>query len=251
MFERIGKDTAVTLFYLFIAMVLGWTAMQTFAAVHAVMPESIIAPYVALGLFDVGALAWLFAFLKHAQSSQRTIAFWMTFVDLTGIMLMVGGSLQLFSARTIALTLLSATIGNVFAVYIYHMNSPANRTAIAIQSFKDMTFDESLKQAERITRANIHEHGAVMALGLLAQFKYDLGLPMSEAEKKALTDDVIDANAIDLSPVVRDAPKVLPGWMIAILKALGKYKPANITNPTAAAQENAADSTDGQNPDSN
>src|SRR5258706_11808863 len=129
MFDRITKDTAVTLFYVFVLMVLAWTGTQTFAAVKGVMPGDPIAPFIALGLFDAGALAWLFAFLKHAQGTQRTVAFWLTFGDLLGVVLMVGGALDLFTANTVKLTLLGATIGNVFAVYLYHLNSPANREA--------------------------------------------------------------------------------------------------------------------------
>ncbi|MEW6400821.1 MAG: hypothetical protein AB1649_03420 [Chloroflexota bacterium] len=248
MFDRIGKDTAIALFYGFVVLVLAWTSTQTIHAVRNVLPNDPIAPYVALGLFDAGALAWLFSFLKHAQGTQRTIAFWMTFVDLAGVVAMVAGALEILSARGVTVSILLATLLNVFAVYVYHLFSPANREQIAIQNFKDKVFDESLKQAEKNVQSNIRAHGAIMALGLLAQFKYDLGLPLSESERAALQDDVIDAQAVNIPELEQPAPRVWPAWLIAAAKFFGKYKPVNVTNPTEPAPESAGGSTDTQAP---
>ena len=76
-------------------------------------------------------------------------------------------------------------------------------------------------------------------------------MPMTKAEKAALSEDVIDVTAIEISELPAGAPRVLPAWWIALLRWFGMYKPVNVPNPTEPAPENAGDSTDTPNQDNN
>lgn len=242
-------------FMFFLVGVLLWTTSLTLGVIEIVLPGNAIVKYFAVALFDGGALTWAGVYIYKAKGTpQRGIALLMTALDLLGVVLMVIGAVYLGGQTLTNIPasigglmvngVIVATIGNLLAGYYYHLNDPDSRVKIALQSFNDMVFEESLRQAHADVKANARKHGAIMALGLVAQYKYDLGLPMTKAEKAALSEDVIDVQAIDIPELPAGAPRVLPAWWIAILQWLGMYKPVSMANPTAPAQENAGDSTD-------
>ena len=257
------KENAVTKWFVgiaftaFLLAVIGWTASLTLGVMETVLPHSPIAKWFSLVLFDGGALVWLGVYVYKAKGTpQRGVSLLVLVFDLAGIVLMAVGGVYLGGQELAAIPeglggalvngVIGATIANLLAGYYYHANDPDNRERIALQHFNDTVFEESLKQAERTVKAHAREHGAIMALGLLAQFKYDLGLPMTKAEKAALTDDVIDAKAVNIPMLEAPAPRVWPAWMIAATRFLKLYKPANIANPTAPAPETRENSTDTQ-----
>jgi hypothetical protein len=242
-------------FLLFLLGVLIWTASLTLGVIDIVLPHNPIVKYFALALFDGGALTWAGVYIYKARGTpQRGIALLMTAFDLLGVVLMVIGAVYLGGQTLTNIPanigsamvngVILATIANLVAGYYYHLNDPDSRIKIALQNFNDMVFEESIRQAHADVKANARRHGAIMALGLMAQFKYDLGLPMTKAEKAALSEDVIDVQAVEVPSLPYPAPRVLPAWWIALLQRLGLYKPVNVTNPTEPAQENAGDSTD-------
>ncbi len=242
-------------FLVFLVGVFFWTASLTLDVIDIVLPSNPIVKYFAVALFDGGAFTWAGVYVYKAKGTpQRGISLLMTMSDLCGVILMVIGAVYLGGQTLTSVPasigglmvngVIGATIGNLLAGYYYHLNDPDNRVKIALQNFNDMIFEESLRQAETEVKANARKHGAVMALGLMAQFKYDLGLPMSKAEKAALTEDVIDVQAVEVPELPAGAPRVLPAWWIGILRWLGMYKPVAMANPTGPAPENAGDSTD-------
>lgn len=246
-------------FTLFLLAVLGWTASLTLGVMEIVLPGNPIIKYFALALFDGGAFVWASVYIFKAKGTpQRGISLLMTVTDMAGVVLMVIGAIYLGGqelttipadlGNALILGTIAATLANFCAGYYYHLNDPDTRVKIALQEFNDVVFEESLRQAHADVKANAREHGAIMALGLMAQFKYDLGLPMTKAEKKALTEDVIDVQAVNVPELPYPAPRGLPAWWIATLKLLGRYKPVNVVNPTVAAPSSVAGYTDGQTP---
>jgi len=247
-------------FMLFLLGVLVWTASLTLGVIDIVLPNNPFMKYFALTLFDGGAFVWAGVYIYKARGTpQRGISLFMTALDLLGVILMTIGAVYLGGQTLTTIPeglggamvngVIAATIANLIAGYYFHLNDPDSRIKIALQNFNDMVFEESLRQAHADVKANARRHGAIMALGLMAQFKYDLGLPMTKAEKAALTEDVIDVQAVDVPELPSPAPRVLPAWWIAALKMMGMYKPVNATNPIEPAQENAGDSTDTPNQD--
>ena len=251
---------AGTFFLLFLLGVLIWTASLTLGVIDIVLPRNPIFKYFALTLFDGGALTWAAVYIHKAKGTpQRGVALLMTGLDLLGVVLMVIGAVYLSGQQLTSVPagvggamvngVILATIANLIAGYYYHLNDPDSRIKIALQNFNDMVFEESIRQAQADVKANARKHGAIMALGLIAQYKYDLGLPMTKAEKAALSEDVIDVQAIEVPELPYPAPRVLPIWWIAILKMLGKFKPVNLPNPTEPPQDRRDDSTDTPNQD--
>jgi hypothetical protein len=254
----LAKWFAGAFFMLFLAGVLLWTASLTLGVIDIVLPNNPTVKYFALALFDGGALTWAGVYIYKAKGTpQRGISLLMTAIDLLGVCAMVIGAVYLGGQNLTTVPqgigsamvngVIAVTVANLLAGYYYHLNDPDSRIKIALQNFNDLVFEESLRQAHADVKANARKHGAIMALGLMAQFKYDLGLPMSKAEKAALTEDVIDVQAVDVPELPYPAPRALPVWWIAILKRLGMYKPVNVTNPTDASQESEADFTDTPN----
>lgn len=254
----LAKWFAGIFFLLFLVGVLFWTASLTLGVIDIVLPNNPTVKYFALVLFDGGAVTWASVYIYKAKGTpQRGISLLMVGFDLLGVVLMVIGAVYLGGQNLTTIPqgigsamvngVIVATVANLIAGYYFHLNDPDSRIKIALQNFNDMVFEESLRQAQADVKANARKHGAIMALGLIAQFKYDLGLPMTKAEKAALTEDVIDVQAVEIPELPYPAPRVLPAWWIAVLKLLGKYKPVNVTNPTEPAPENAGDSTDGRN----
>jgi hypothetical protein len=247
-------------FMLFLAGVLLWTASLTLGVIDIVLPNSPVVKYFALALFDGGAFVWAGVYIYRAKGTpQRGMSLLMVAVDLLGVIAMVIGAVYL-SGQSIAQNpagigsamingVIVATLANLLAGYYYHLNDPDSRVKIALQNFNDMIFEESLRQAHADVRANARKHGAIMALGLVAQYKYDLGLPMTKAERAALTEDTIDVQAVDVPELPYPAPRALPAWWIAVLKALGRYTPVNVPNPTAPSLNDGTDFTDTPNQD--
>ncbi len=222
MFDRIGKDTKVFAYYVFVALVIAWTANRTLDAVRSVIPNDSYAPYIALGLFDAGALGWLSAFLGHAKGTQRTIAFWMTWASLAGIALMVAGALGLIDAEAIKLTLTGATVCNVFAAYAYHITSPANKEQIETQNLEDTLEAEALQIARADIERQAKQLGRLMANRVTARIKYRLTLPMTEAERKEWKANTVEGEVKDIEadspalPGPQAAPMTFTAWLKAI-----------------------------------
>lgn len=158
--NEIGKTLAKWLFYMVAVILLGWTASLTVTFVTSALPGMPwYVPYFALVVFDVGMIAWLFVFLRHAQGTvQRGVAVALTGFDFLGVGLMVIAEI-LLGGQT--LTDAPAALGtwaiwgigvwtvvNVLGVLVFHIGDPEAQKSMAIQSQKDAIWSGAMQQLE-------------------------------------------------------------------------------------------------------
>lgn len=147
--NEISKTLAKILFYALAAALLFWTASLTVAFVSAALPTaSWFVPYFALVVFDVGMIAWMYVFLKHAQgTTQRAIALGLTAFDFIGVGLMVMAEILLGGQTLVAAPAGLGTwaiwgigiwtVVNVGAIVAFHIGDPEAQKAMSIQNEKD------------------------------------------------------------------------------------------------------------------
>jgi hypothetical protein len=208
--KEIWKTAGKVLFFAFVVMLLGWAANLTVLAVQAALPDDLIAPYLALALFDIGAFAWLTVFMNIARgNSQRTTAFMMTIFDLVGVVFMAAGGLGALSPATVTLGLVIATGLNYVGWYIFKVTDIEVIEAIQEQSLEDEQFNETLKRkkelfhtAMRQTKAMLDRDGyklaAIISKRNYIAIKNQMNLELTAAEARAWDKDAIDAETEDI-----------------------------------------------------
>lgn len=212
------KTIGGLLFVIFSAGVIVWTASLTVQEVQSLFPNEPITPYFALALFDVGALAWLASFIYSAKGMmQRAAALLMVCFDLAGVVLMVAA--RIFTAgqtlaempqglgNAVVYGLIGATLLNLVAIYVYHLNEPETREAIEAQTLEDKLNDEALKQARTNIEREAQQLGHLLANRTTSRIKYRLRLPMTKQEVKEWRAVSVDAETLDL-PAPQDTPRV-------------------------------------------
>ncbi len=248
MFDRISKDTQKFIYYAFLALVIAWTANRTLSAARDVLPNDTLSPFIALGLFDAGALGWLSAFLGHGKGTQRTIAFWMIFFSLTGIALMVAGSLHLLDALTIRYTLMASTLLNIFAAYVYHITSPTNKEQIESQNLEDHLEAEALKIARTDIEKQARQLGLIMSRRVTARIKYRLTLPMTQAEKDEWKNSAVEGETVETHALPAPQGAAVPNLftrLIGFFAGRWKSKPSE---PITTTTSNISDSPEAPAP---
>ena len=201
--EYIGKG----LTGLFVLGLLVWAANLTILAVRAAMPEQPLTPYLALVLFDGGALAWMQIFLKQSKGTpQRAAAILMTVLDLAGVIAMSAGGLHLIASNAISKILLWATLTNVSAWYWYKLSSPDNIEAIHAQSLEDELTEEALRQAQLNVKAQAVQLGAILASRVTSNIKYRLRLPMSASEQAQFNGETVEGVVTETPAAQLPAP---------------------------------------------
>jgi hypothetical protein len=211
--NKIMQAIAKYFFFAFVAGLLVWAGNMTIHAVKTALPSDPIAPFMALALFDAGALAWLGAFLYAAKGThQRATALLLTCFDVAGVIYMTGGGLNIVDTRLIGIGLLVATLANYGALYFYHANSPEAHRAILAQNLEDELNEEAMHQAKIAMQSEARKLGAILAKRATAEIKYRMRLPMSVRERREWegNGDVIDAQAEDLPALPSPAPH--PFW---------------------------------------
>lgn len=224
----IGKG----IFYLFILAIGAWTASLTVAEVRVILPNDPITPYLALCLFDGGAIAWLTAWAGHARgTAQRAISLTMLVIDLAGVALLSAGrlfmggqtlteapeNLGMFVVYGIAIS----TILNLAAAYAFHIADPEIIEQIETGILEDTLREEAQEQARASIESEARQLGGILASRATAQLKYRLRLPMGQAEINAidpadLTDEQEPAQiipAILAQPRPKRKPSAITQWI--------------------------------------
>jgi apolipoprotein N-acyltransferase len=169
---------AKIVFYVFCLVVLGWTATLTASFVQRVLPDSQVEPYLALAVFDGGAIAWLMTFLWGARGlGQRAVSILMLVLDLCGVALMTIAELflggQTFTEAPAGLGTLAVwaigiwTFMNLAAAYAYHVLDPKAHEEITIGVAQDKVRESGIRQLE----ANLDALGAELAAEIGEELK--------------------------------------------------------------------------------
>ena len=259
--ETIGK----ILFYIFVIAVAGWTASLTLAEMKAILPNDPITPYFALALFDIGALAWLAAWIGHARGlMQRSVSVIMLVIDLGGVVLLSAGRLlaggqsmievPASMAAAVIYGVIGATLANLAAIYIFHISDPDIMEDIETSILEDTLRAEAMKQAQANIESQAQQLGAILAARATGKLKYRLALPMADDEARA----VIEAKSEDIPAAKR--PNLVSKWIMktarkvkeaaqpaAAVPAMQIYQ-AETNAPTLAPEDNKGDGvfTDGK-----
>lgn len=153
----ISKWLTKLVFYLMAVVLFAWTASLTVSFVSSALPNSPwFVPYFALVVFDLGMIAWLYVFLKHAEGTiQRGIALAACAFDFIGVGLMVMAEILLGGQ---SLTAAPATLGawaiwgigiwtvfNVAAVLIFHIGDPQAQLQMSLQNEQDAITRQALE----------------------------------------------------------------------------------------------------------
>lgn len=185
--KNVLKYLSKILFYIFCLVVLGWTASLTLQFVSTVLPGSTVEPFLALGIFDGGALVWLVMFLYGSTGlGQRAVSILLLALDLAGVAVMTIAALFLGGQTyTVPITNLGEiavwviaiwTFLNLAAAYAYHLLAPGTAHEITMGVAQDKVKAEALKHLERGMDEISSQVAAEMAESLLADALRDLGV---------------------------------------------------------------------------
>jgi hypothetical protein len=175
------------IFYVFCVVVLGWTATLTVSFVSRVLPESQVEPYLALAVFDGGAIAWLLVFLAYAKGlGQRAISILMLVLDLCGVALMTIAELflggQTFTEAPAGLGTIAVwcigiwTFINLASAYAFHILDPESHQQITIGVAQDKVRESGLRQLEQNLEVLGAELAAELGESMKAKALRDMGL---------------------------------------------------------------------------
>lgn len=129
-----------------------WMMLNTLSITRMVFPSQdflgALLPYMALVMFDVGAVAWLFVFLRYSEGVvQRSIAMVVSFISLVGGVflsvahLYLGGQTLVQIPSEMGSWVLWAiggmTLIHGVAIWASHLASPEEMRLIKIQSLLD------------------------------------------------------------------------------------------------------------------
>lgn len=256
--ETIGR----IVFYAFVVVVFLWTASLTLGEVKEILPGDPLTPFLALALFDGGAVAWLLAWMGHAKGLiQRAITLIMLVVDLVGVVLLsaarlfTGGQTLADAPEMIGAYvvwgIVGATLLNLAAVYAFHIADVDIMATIETGIMVDTLRDEALAQAKANITAQAQQLGAIMAARATAQIKYNLRLPMAADESA----HIIEAQARDidahLQPAQATTPGILSNWIMAAARRINPNQQpapvmvANMATTSAPTLDNNAPAVGG------
>lgn len=174
------------LFYIFCAVVLVWTGSLTVKFVSTVLPGSTVEPFLALGIFDGGALVWLLVFLYGSKGlGQRAVSLLMLVLDLIGVGVMtiaalfLGGqtyTVPLENLGEIAVWVLAGwTFMNLAAAYAFHLLAPGAQHEITMGVAQDKVKAQALSQMEHKMDEISAQVAEELSAELLAGALRDLG----------------------------------------------------------------------------
>lgn len=155
--KSISRFITQVLFYLFLIVILAWTASLTLAMVGRILPDDSITRYFALALFDGGALIWFLTFLTYSEGvGQRGVSLLMATLDLVGVVGISASELimsqEFFTVPAGLGKMVVYAVGiwtaiNVIAGYAFHVVDPHNLAAIRLQTKTDEIGADALDQA--------------------------------------------------------------------------------------------------------
>jgi hypothetical protein len=156
-----SKTLAKGIFYLVAVVLLVWTGSLTYSFVSMALPSAhFLVPALALIVFDVGMIAWMYVFLSHAEGAiQRGTAITLCLFDFVGVGLMVMAEILMGGQQIAAVPAMIGdaaiwgigawTVVNVLGVIIFHLGDPESRKAMAYQSEKDAVWEGAFKDLQQ------------------------------------------------------------------------------------------------------
>lgn len=218
--KSVLKVVSKILFYVFCVAIFGWTASLTLDFVGSVLPNDTIQQYMALAVFDGGAITWLLVFLFKSEGlAQRAISLIMTIADLIGIGVMTVAALFLSgqqytnvpaSLGEIALwTIAIATFANVAAAYAFHISSPDAHEEITRGVAADKVKDAALKYLESSLGEIGAQVGAELGEVLKAEALRSLGV--KDASRFAIPAAFVQRQEAQPAIYMADAENFTPG----------------------------------------
>jgi hypothetical protein len=185
-----NRTLAKGIFYLVAVVLLIWTASLTYSFVSMALPNSHwLVPLLALVVFDVGMVAWMYVFLSHAEGAiQRGVAITLCLFDFVGVGLMVMAEVLMGGQQIAAVPQRIGdaaiwgigiwTVVNVLGVIVFHLGDPEARKQMAFQGVKDAVWEgahKDLKQRQiGMSKQLSHELGGRLMSELLSELAVDI-----------------------------------------------------------------------------
>lgn len=146
--------------YIFAALLIAWTAYNTWSLLFQVTASPFIAS-LGLILFEGGALLWLIIFLLSADGlGQMAVSFITAVFDLILVVLAVAlhigavdpAAYMTEPERAASVLILIATIANLVAMFVFHLAEPAAIKAIAEKAAHGMIMARTYKRLDEMTK---------------------------------------------------------------------------------------------------
>lgn len=230
------------LFGAFIIGIIIWTTTLTLMVMERVLPSSPM-KWMAVALFDGGAVAWAGAFVYNARgTAQRGISLLMLILDLGGVLAMTVGAVYMggqslaevpsWMGSWIINTVIYATIANVVAGYYFHVSRPEVREAMLAQRLEDKLNEESMLIAQAQVEREAPALGQILARRATARMKSRLRLPMTVEERSEW-----DADGEVVGESFLPAPSASPGGtpFRRLLMRLFGVNPYQLSGPSGPA----------------
>lgn len=240
----VSKMAAKGLFYFVALVLLVWTSSLTVSFVSNVLPDVFwVVPFLALVMFDVGQVAWLFVFLNYARGAgQRAVSIGACLLDFVGVGLMVTAEILLGGQSLVAAPQNLATyavwglglwtVANVGAVILFHLLQPEARKKMAMQSEMDAVFEESLQRLTNMRAAHSGRLSQQMANGMMQQLVAQLA---ADADRDGIPDVWQDALPQIAGPGSNAEPPALPGKVDRLKSLPDRLQAEEMTRPQREA----------------
>jgi hypothetical protein len=254
----------------FIYGVLIFMGALTYRGVHAATGDMLISA-LSIALFDGGAYAGYRLLIGHAQGDeQRTAAQTILVIDFLLACGMVAGGLFLIPSTTVLWIMLGSAVFNGGMGYFYKTHDPEVLQDAKEREIEDAEFENHMSElkehvrrqrelyriAQQQARITLEREGQILGAALAkratARIKNRMRLVMSDAERKALEADVIEAKAEDVPQLPAPADNYIPGWVQSFFGWLrgGQRSPQSTepTTTTASSDSNSDEPPQDPNP---
>lgn len=160
--HTLQRPAAMAMLYGLAIGIFAWTSYLTYSFVAGALPGlGLVAPLLALLVFDAGVVAWALVYLHYAAGApQVLVALIGAVLDLIGVGLMSAAEIWLGTGQTLAAAppalaaaalwgITGWTFTNAALVLAFHLLSPEARQAQALRAARDLITDKALEQLDR------------------------------------------------------------------------------------------------------
>lgn len=215
------KFLAKLAFYTVAVLTMAWTVSLTYRYLSFTLAMDPISTAAALAIFDVGTIAWMLVFMRHAEGSgQRGLAVTMTVVDLAGVGLMTFAEIFIGSGQSLVVA--PAQLGewslwgigiwtflNAAAIIAYHLLAPENLKAMRVRGAQDKVVEETLRQLDDKTADIAGRAADVASERLLTETLRQLGISETDlvsAPRLPAARQTISLNGVKPAAFAAEAP---------------------------------------------
>jgi|GEM_PF-1166556 len=235
--KKIMPNIAGVFFAMFSLGIVALLMSYTWQALARIFPDNLIAQAMGMILFDVGALAWLGAFIYLSKSAMQYAFSFIGFVfgvlgtlGMVAVEVMLGGQELMTPPEWINSALVYgfvvAAAAHVILFYAYKIAAPEVNAEISLGIETANITEEAMKQAEEALLAQRGALGSAIAPRLINNVRRNLGLPIGG--------EVIDLPAQDVNDLTQATPVYIPPRKMSFTERL-KAAARVLTNPQPAA----------------